>query len=941
MTHSLTNRHPYVQHGHHRSRGQMSNIRPRSPYAYPTRLKRPGYRPSSPALSLNRSIHSSEQDRVHSSRPASPAAMYNLNRVPRAWQQNANYSDPMLRYYSPVLRAPSSRGSTPKPSPSLRSVESSTRLSQAALPHPGAWPVSPTVTPPPLFYDYSEPFEEQKRIQRISVSIVTSTVPATLTAQKQEYWDRSHNEEAEDPVELPSDDLDVPIVDVATSHSEYRRSKLEAEYYPAESDPLMAQSKDLVEIPGHTSSVLESPLSVPPLSEQAQHREVPNNELSLTHITSRLSGSAQKTPLDTKDNQQTLSKDTESQQTSKEVILSEPESSSPVASLYSVQSFMPLEVLEDSTAPTSGADTAETSPEGPPRTPTQRTDFSAYVHRRTHGQKSETSKTSASITSMRHEFPEIVAPTPERSIVSLSNRERFSKILGLEEIHHRSDSPPRSLSRRTSRQGYVVNPEPRVVDRRLQRSLSPTPLHDHRTTRDIDSESEQSEHELTNGLLKTFGRSTGSATIRSAAERSPSLSPRPVHDSPIPLALRDLSKRSTTTPSNVRLSHRKTVINAGQRLEAKAEAVSHSSAIVEEQIPQAAVESSLNPTISVPIEDHPSSVPKLSLSIKTFAPPKTIIQSDLPFAFTPLIHTSSEDDAPMEPEATSPFEVRGEDGLSEKVVTLLPDSRPPIERVSTASPPTSRPWNLDASYPWDDDEPPQLDVVMPLPEKSNQQTEEKHPKFRLRIHRASSSNGSKLTKKKRSSEDTMSSMFATSVDLLTSTSLRSKRKPNLSIAPGQSNSSHDIIRSSPMQTRFVESFEQPSPVSPVFTLMPPSPAHDVRSFFSDDSSQARPKGSLRKRFSDFRTRNSRANSIDHVPGYDRGLLNPTFGLSRASGRSSRQSQNNNRRCVLQIPNQKSPSKRLTKGSILVLLARNWVPKLATEERSGDSGKSQR
>ncbi len=136
----------------------------------------------------------------------------------------------------------------------------------------------------------------------------------------------------------------------------------------------------------------------------------------------------------------------------------------------------------------------------------------------------------------------------------------------------------------------------------------------------------------------------------------------------------------------------------------------------------------------------------------------------------------------------------------------------------------------------------------------------------------------------------MSSVIASSVDLLKSASFRRAQKSRPSIGPGDCNSSHDIIRTSPLQTRFIESFEQPSLVSPITSLMPPSPALDVQSFFSDDSSQGRPKGSLRKRFSDFRTRNSRANSVDHAPGYDRGNLTSTFGLSRASGRSSRQSQ---------------------------------------------------
>ena len=105
ITHSLSNRHPYVHNG------RFQNVRPISPFAYPTRLKRPGYRPSSPALSLSRSMHSSDPDRGQSSRTASPASIYNFNRIPTSWQQAVNRSDPMLPYYPPMQRETSSKGS--------------------------------------------------------------------------------------------------------------------------------------------------------------------------------------------------------------------------------------------------------------------------------------------------------------------------------------------------------------------------------------------------------------------------------------------------------------------------------------------------------------------------------------------------------------------------------------------------------------------------------------------------------------------------------------------------------------------------------------------------------------------------------------------------------------------------------------------------------------
>ena len=172
-----------------------------------------------------------------------------------------------------------------------------------------------------------------------------------------------------------------------------------------------------------------------------------------------------------------------------------------------------------------------------------------------------------------------------------------------------------------------------------------------------------------------------------------------------------------------------------------------------------------------------------------------------------------------------------------------------------------------------------------MPEEVDEAPEpvEKFPRFKFRLQRASTSAGAARRRSKQLSSENTANTFASS-DIFPGPSFRQKRDPNLAIFPTNINSSHDILRSSLQQPRFVESFEEHSPV---VTLMTPSPGHEVRSFFSDDSSIPR---SLRKRFSGFRARTSRAASMDQNRGYDRGLLNSAFGMSRTSGRSSRQSQ---------------------------------------------------
>ena len=716
------------------------------------------------------------------------------------------------------------------------------------------------------------------------MSIVTGSLPSPENVQ-QSYWEHGPDAEAETPVELPSESLLTPVVKLNVWQPENQCSRSETDRQPEKTDSHTVQQEKSVEVLDRSTVAFESPASFPSSPSKAKTCETNKEKLLLTQVAPTSPAVTREKLTDTDKTQGYDSNGAENQETKSDLHRYKHGSTSPVASMYSVQSSVAVGILDDSTAPTSGADTVEASPEGPPRTPIHGLNSFERAQPQAQSQNSGISNASTSGKNMRDDYPEIVAPTPERSIISLTNRERFSKILGLDEPLHELDGLPALSNRQASKWSCATNAESKS-DRPLRKSLSPTPTNGRRITEN-DSDSE---HELTNGLMESFGRSSESATHQNCAKIFPSSSPRPVHGSPILLALRELPTWGTPAPVNVRLSHRKTVINAGQRLEAKTEAVCHPSTIREEQVPEITQVSSSIRTQSTHINGDLPSVPKSSLSIMTYAPPTNIIKSELPFAFTPLIHTPTEDNFPAELEATNSFYVQRQDSRSEKGETPRPEIKSPFERISTASPPASRPWNLDTSYPWDDDEPPRLDVVMPLPEKDSHQAGEKQPKFRLRIHRASSSNASKLTKRNRSSVDTTSIVIASSVDFLKSGSFMSRHKANQSIAPDQSNSSHDIIRTSPMQTRFVESFEQQSPVSPAITLMPPSPAHDVRSFFSDDSSQARPKGSLRKRFSDFRTRNARVNSSDHVPGYDRGLLNSAFGLSRASGRSSRQSQ---------------------------------------------------
>lgn len=198
-------------------------------------------------------------------------------------------------------------------------------------------------------------------------------------------------------------------------------------------------------------------------------------------------------------------------------------------------------------------------------------------------------------------------------------------------------------------------------------------------------------------------------------------------------------------------------------------------------------------------------------------------RSDLPFSFTPLLQRKCDHDPVPELDAVAPSYLRREEQYHDTQEDILPtkDTKASVDRKIAASPLTSRPWNLDAIYPWNN-QVPELEVTMP---NETQDPVPKLSRFKLKIHRASSSMG-KLTKQRHSSETT-STPFALSHDILQGPAFRRKRDPNLGIFPGQINSSNVMMQLSPHQTRFVENFEQHSPI---ITLLPPSPEHEVRSF---------------------------------------------------------------------------------------------------------------
>ena len=883
--HSLTQRHPY-RNGHHQGRGSFHNLRPRSPFAYPTRLKRPGYRPSSPAFSdLNRSMTSQSPGlhRYPSTRAVSTSSANNMNRAPSPWQQGFNRSDPMLRHYPPTqsavphrIKTPSqssTRPSTPKPSSSLRSVASSSHLRVVN----DGWGYDQSPPSSPMFYDYTEAFEEPDLYHSASMTngILAEQTPSDTRTD--DYFAEDESPEEASPAELPGSESPGEVMlqdqDAPLNQSLFNFNRHRATWTQAPRQDL----SDVLELPEREMQADQS------THDHSQDEQNGQSDRGLgsehpEHTTSTTAESRRRMLLSSEGHPQQLLAELDSNTgATKPSQMSHYGSSTPLSAVFSSKSSPRLELQEPTPEPTDESKTV-IAPQLKLEIPTVGLD---------HGDRSSDVNSVNPVHSLRApsfeghsgaEFTEILSPTPERSIASPGSRNRFRKILSIDEGLSELDGlvnpqiagcPADSLSQvsRTSSFGHSNVEHPWRQRTSFFRDKPAKPSVAKLPVVEVLSDSEE-EPELSNGLRATFCKPESQI---SQYRETPTPTPLPSQ----------LPRRGLETPLRMQMSPAPKN-SIPELLEPVDESIVKpnldSETIMPAPLPSAlALDMKQPPPVDKKLPCLPNQLPAVLSSLLPSRPS----QLDLPFSFTPLLQRKSDHDPVPELNAVAPSYLRQGEQYHDTQEDLLPteDAKASVDRKIGASPLTSRPWNLDASYPWNN-QVPELEVTMP---NETQDPVPKLPRFKLKIHRAPSSMG-KLTKQRHSSETT-STPFASSHDVLRGPVFRPKRDPNLSIFPGQINSSHVMMQSSPHQTRFVESFEQHSPL---ITLLPPSPGHEVQSFFSDDSSQVRPRGSLRKRFSDFKARIPRAASSDEKRSYDRGLLTSALSRARASGRSSRQ-----------------------------------------------------
>ena len=771
--------HPHGRPYHYRN----SPIkRPGSPLVYSSRISRPMYRPSSPALSEHyRQIGHGQSSR---SRTSPPWMRYEGRGSSPSLYPGFSHSDPLLRRRpsTPFNRQNGVRTTPPSPlreemARPTHSLASSPmyymRGSQRDQSTDDLWMETGTSLPSPVFYDYSEAFEEEGHLYRIQT-------PAPSFVQS-------------------TGGQDLPFV-----HHE-----LDSKTDTKQLAELPAQQKIPSVTPMEHATLLESSSPIKAICKAFRRTDRSEEEtakkstkvISLSDVSPRSMGPDR------------------------------PATSS--ASIYSSHSS-----AKDVKAPPSrrSSNEAPRISESKPRLPS--VDFSRLNLLR-ESQSGPPLEDECVTTLVDDGQPwgkqEICAPIARRSLSSPQSKEGFSRILSMDPSLIEKTSLRYSSRHRDSREETIEDLDKQLGDSRRNFSLpmrSTSKDHKHRSMRSIQA--------------------------------------------PPPVPVKDNLQGHSIMGSMVCSPKQKTM-NWPQDIDSASDG-SHYQAYGSPKGHTVVHRRTMKDLPALPINRYTAPLP----------PPMSLEQKALPCSFVNLTEVE-ENGLPLSGLKAA---VDADNGNENENVVRYESPAPKFKlkmnaaSPSTTSSPGSRPWNLDASYPWAE-HPPELSVTMPTDPDSPQRRMSILPRFRLKIHRLSqSSTDSRLRKPP--------PLLPSS---LRKASFGTSPYPELVGDPQGPSLDIDVEPrkrfASPVKTRFHEAFDAPSANSPTINLVPPSPGINVeaRSFFSDDSSQVPPRNSLRQRFSQIRDAiASRTGSTDEARGVDRGLLRSRLSRSRTSERSSRKSE---------------------------------------------------
>lgn len=801
----------------------LRGARPRSPFAYPTRLKRPGYRPSSPAFGdLNRSIYGTTMSgyRDGSPRTSSPTVLYGARRTLSSRHYGYSQPEPSLRRYppSPMTSHNSTRASSPlsarqsTPGPPLSFDQNFLESRSLALnSNHNEWS-RPSISPSPVFYDYTEAFEEthfRPPVASLAEQVILENPNMMYRGHHSAKSSSGMPANSENSNQSPRRPTLNANIHSPTTSIHRGLSANACQYRTANNDDFAVK----------TGAAGPENLS---LQSQNQLRRCTTLFTSEEPVVAATAGDHEATLDDAKIPQPAPAISDFTAHDSHVSPNSISRSLSPKESMYSARSSpnleksnlsRPIEILTKT-------DRFEPQPKEPSAT-SCRSDLAVET--------ADVNRVQPSLGAAfcdrwsESECSQIYAPTPERSMSSPSHRDRFSRIFSIDEGPLEANESDREQDVASTglpatgktNEEWILNPNTLEAPYRKLENLPNTLPRAARDTHEmvVKSKSEYGS-ESTFYFRDSLSKQKATISQKKLLVKPGTEKIDPTQEAQAPSRLNIMRKPalSLSTPSARRITGDQIDLNSLD------------------------TDSNVNPMITS-LEgnaDRQLPAPQLSsmpsvISFRSCSPPVDLRSTELPFSFTPLLASEEVD---KEADLQKPNK-KENDKDDQKIQSTPPKYKLKV-RNSLDSSPNSRPWNFDTSYPWTNP-PPELSVAMPEQSEKSPQNVNKLPRFKLKIQRASilSKGPTKLTKPS-PMESFTSPKPSMSSDYFQSRFSTQTSRPSVTIT--QNNSSH----SGPVANRFAVNNNRhiSSSVAPTINLVPPSPNLnlEVRSFFSDDSS---------------------------------------------------------------------------------------------------------
>ena len=800
--------HPLSAHMHLRSYELLPGARSRSPYPLGPGTKGSRYRPVSPAYSDSQASYPRPPygpARSRGFRSPSPLSTYSRERTPPGWYPNSNPWAP---------RQPSAYSTRPVEldgQPPMNDAASDARSYahsqgpqaynvQQSHPLPGSWPDeawTPT-PPPPLFYDYSEGFQEQtyyRSFRTGSVALSTSghpqQSPPNTTPMYRELGGDRHEPVA---TELP-----------VSSTSPYNKPEQQSSGSKYSSTSSTSGSKDTSCSGPETAS--SGPVEI--LSKPQSPSNAPQN--------SPLSNDADTVPISvdvaSNDKISTTGHDIlTSYKRSKEFL------GRPAPTYFLKQPEQPddkkdlIPALADLTDSTSHAPKALPESKGsvlPPATQRMSQESKKLSLSTMEGSSNPASNSRSNTGSPKEVAmktpqdviaPIIHAPVPERSISSPGQKQRFSQILSLAET--------------------IEDPIP-VVHVEKDKGNAPMRTKDQKTL------------STTSIIPRYMPSPRSSSKFQTATPFSTVIGSEHPADTTIQTNDPSAGTDGHATTTGIQQSELSTVMTKDLP-----------------PLPHALSITSLTPSLYV----DPSAIREGSIKSNRRSHTQGSSIAELP------ANVSCDDMKDLPPVPPLKFKLKNN-----------------VKRKSASSMSNGRPWNLEENYSWAQDL-EKLHIEMPSEAEEKLVTLREPSRFKLRGSKTLANISDTVKINKRVSGISQIRRFSGTNDLFRGAIIRRSRQPS-----GQTK-----LKRTSVHTRFIEGFDGPSPNAPSLSLDPVSPDLniEVKSFFDDGPSQARPKSGLRKQLSVLRHKASGANAMEGTKDNTQGLATITSKDVRSSRRSS-------------------------------------------------------